>query len=147
MIPHTPTAIGGIVQRLLTSVMPELHTSYGITDVGLIATLLGMIAQDFERAAEARMQDIREMRDIFSDASDLLHDARISAHLDEARELPLHDLSIGNLDDAHALHSRLLIDVHARVEQLSSRAAEQVNLRIWEHLEKHAERHAYQAAV
>jgi uncharacterized protein YicC (UPF0701 family) len=147
MIPHTPAAIGGIAQRLMTNVLPDLRTNYGVADIGLISALLAMVAQDFERAAEARLADIREMRDIFSDAADLLHAEKIAAHLRDACELPLHDLHISKLDEVHALHSQLLIDVHARVEQLAdSRAAAQVNLRIWEHLTRHVERHRYDIA-
>lgn len=147
MIPHTPAAIGYIAQRLMTHVAPELRTQFGVADLALIGTLLSMIGQDFERAAEARLLDIREMRDIFSDAENVLKDDTLNARTAEARARPMHDLRITALDEAHAVHSKLLIEVHARVEQHTSGAATQINLRIWEYLARHAERHSYEAAV
>ncbi len=152
MIPHTPEAIGFITQRLMTHVLPDLRTNYGVADIALIGTLLGMVGQDFERAAQARLEDIREMRTIFAAAEALLdhgsaHDRELAARVHEARGWPLDDLRISVLDDIHAFHSRLLIDVHARIEQQAGDAAVALDREIWAHLERHAERHRYEAAV
>ncbi len=147
MIPHTPAAIGYIAQRLMTHVAPELRTQFGVADLALIGTLLSMIGQDFERAAEARLQDIREMRDIFSDAERVLKDDALIQRTADARAWTLSDLHVSVLDEAHALHSRLLIEVHTRVEQQTGGAAQQINLRIWEYLARHAARHSYEAAI
>ena len=145
MIPHTPQALGFLIQRLFSSVGPELTTPYALADLGLIATLLNMVGQDFPRAAEARLADIREMRDIFSDALGLIHDSSLSARLASAQEVHISDVGIESLDEVHAQHSTLLIETHAHVERVDSRAAETVNRAIWAHLEKHAERHRYEA--
>ena len=145
MIPHTQQALGFVIQRLLTSIGPELTTSYAMADLGLIATLLSMFGQDFTRAADARQTDIQEMADIFSDAQGLIRDEEFRKKLAATQGLHLTNFDIDNLDAIHAEHSALLIETHARIEQIDSRAAEMVNREIWAHLEKHAERHRYEA--
>ena len=145
MIPHTQQALGFIIQRLITSVAPELSTPYAMADLGLIAMLLGMVGQDFARAAEARLADIREMTDIFSDAQGLIHDPDLTKRLAAARALHITDMGIDHLDEVHAQHSALLIDTHARIERIDSRAAEVVNREILAYLERHAERHRYES--
>ncbi len=152
MIPHTPEAIGFITQRLMTHVLPDLKSNYGVADVALIATLLGLIGQDFERAAQARLDDIREMRALFAAAERLLaqghpQDAQLADRVYKAREWALDDLRISVLDEIHAFHSHLLIDVHTRIEQQMGAAAAALDRDIWAHLERHAERHRYEALV
>lgn len=136
--------MGHVIQRLMTSLGPELTTSYAIADLGLIAALLTMFGQDFTRAAAARLADIQEMADIFSDAKGVVRDETLAKKLAATQGLHITNTDINNLDALHAEHSALLIETHARIEQIDSRAAEMVNREIWAHLEKHAERHAYE---
>ncbi len=143
MIPNTPKAIAFLAQRLLTHVLPEQRSSFGMADVALLALLFEMVGQDFERAAQARLDDIREMRAIFAAARPLVLGDPLVARMDEAAARDLSDVRIARLDDAHALHGRVLIELHTRVEQLGTAEAERVDRRIWEHLERHAERHRY----
>ena len=98
MIPHTQQALGFVIQRLLTSIGPELTTSYAMADLGLIATLLSMFGQDFTRAADARQTDIQEMADIFSDAQGLIRDAEFRKKLAATQGLHLTNFDIDNLD-------------------------------------------------
>ena len=147
MIPHTQQALGFLVQRLMTSLGPELTSNYALADLGLIATLLGMIGQDFPRAAEARLADIREMADIFSDAQGLIHDPQLSTQLASLQAVHSTDMTIDHLDALHAQYSTLLIETHAHIERIDSRAAEIVNRAIWAHLEAHAARHSYEAQI
>lgn len=143
MIPHTSKAIAFLAQRLLTHVLPEQRSQFGMADVALLGLLLEMVGQDFDRAAQARLDDIREMREIFAEARALGLESALVARMDEALARDLSDVRIARLDDAHALHGRVLIELHARVEELGSADAQRLDRRIWEHLERHAERHRY----
>ena len=144
MIPHTQQAMGFLIQRLVTSFGPELTTTYAVADLGLISALLSMFGQDFTRAAAARLTDMQEMADIFSDAQGLVDDEQLAKKLAATQDRHITNMDINNLDALHAAHSALLIETHARIEQMDSRAAEMVNRAIWAHLEKHAERHRYE---
>ena len=71
MIPNTPKAVTFLAQRLFSHVLPELRTNFGAADVAFLGLLLEMVGQDFDRAAHARLEDIREMRGIFAEARSL----------------------------------------------------------------------------
>ena len=143
MIPHARQSLGFLIDRLLSSTLPELQTVFAMSDVAMIATLLRMFGQDFDRSAQARLEDIREMQDIFSDAKGLVKDPALAARL--AREQDEYETNMGieALDAVHAEHCALLIQTHAAVELIDTRAAAVVNRAIWAHLERHAERHRY----
>jgi hypothetical protein len=143
VIPHTPKAVTFLAQRLLSHVLPELRTPFGAADVALLGILLEMIGQDFDRAAHARLEDIREMREIFGEARRVGLDDAFVARMDAARALDLSDVRIGQLDEAHARHAAALIELHARVELLGTPEATRLDRLVWQHLERHAERHRY----
>ncbi len=143
MIPDTPKAIAFLAQRLFTHVLPESGSAFGAADVALLGLLVQMIGQDFDRAAQARLDDIREMRGIFAEARALGPSADLIARMNEAVALDLSDVRIARLDEVHAAHGRVLIELHACVEAVDSEDASRVDRLVWEHLERHAERHRY----
>lgn len=148
MIPDTPQAIGFLAQRLLTHVLPELKTNFATADVALLTTLLTMVGQDFDRAAQVRLQDIQEMRALFARAAELPELQQRHEALARASAKPLDDLRVQSLDDLHGEHAQLLIDLHRRSETLrdASPAARRLDEAIWAYYERHAERHRYDVA-
>ena len=85
------------------------------------------------------MQDIRDMRAIFRDAApgtpgDIA--SRIPAFLDAG---PV-SLRISDIDALHAQGLEILIALHAHAEASADTALDH---RIWEFLERHADRHAF----
>ena len=143
MIPNTPKAIAFLAQRLFTHVLPEQRTNFGVADVALLGLLFEMVGQDFDRAAQARLEDLREMRAIFAQARALALGDALVARLDEAVARDLSDVRVSRLDEAHALHCRVLIELHASIEELGTPEAARLDRLVWEHLERHAERHRY----
>jgi hypothetical protein len=135
MIPHTSKAIAFLAQRLFTHVLPEQRSTFGMADVALLGLLFEMVGQDFDRAAQARLEDIREMRAIFAEARGL--ELEVDAAPDA---LDLSDVRIARLDEIHALHSRALIELHGRIEALAHAPLDRL---VWQYLERHAERHRY----
>ena len=143
MIPNTPQALGFLIDRLMQNVMPELQTTFAMSDLAFITTLLNMFGQDYDRSAQARLVDIREMQDIFSDAKGVVQDAELAKRLAATQDEFESDMHIGALDAVHADHCKLLIEAHAAIEQRDTRAAAVLNEQIWAHLERHADRHRY----
>lgn len=143
MIPHAKQAVTFLAQRLLTHVLPEQRTNFGVADVALLGLLFEMVGQDLERAVHARLEDIREMRELFADARRLGLPAALVARIDLALARDLSDLRLEPLDAAHALHGAVLIELHSRIETLGGAEAARLDRRVWEHLERHAERHRY----
>jgi hypothetical protein len=129
-------------ERMLSHVLPEQRTPFGGFDAALLGLLVEMVGQDFERAAHARLEDIREMRALFAEARPIAGDDALVARMADALARDLSDLRIARLDEVHALHSAVLIELHARIETLGAPAA-QLDRRVWEHLERRADRHRY----
>lgn len=146
MIPNTPKAVTFLAQRLLSHVLPGQQTAFGAADVALLSMLLEMVGQDFERAAQTRLEDVREMRGIFAEARGLPLDEALVARMNDARACDLSDVRIARLDEVHALHGKALIELHARIQQLDTAEAARLDRLVWEHLERHAERHHYDFA-
>jgi hypothetical protein len=135
VIPNTSKAIAFLAQRLFTHVLPEQRSQFGMADVALLGLLFEMVGQDFDRAAQARLEDIREMRAIFADAR------RRGLEVDPRPDaLDLSDVRIARLDEVHAIHGRALIELHARIEQVGDA---ELDRQVWQYLERHAERHRY----
>jgi hypothetical protein len=143
MIPHASQAVAFLAQRLLTHVLPEQRTNFGVADTALLALLFEMVAQDFDRAAHARLEDVREMRALFADARAAGLDGPLRPRIDAVLALDLSDVRIARLDEVHAQHAAALIDLHARAETLGGAEAARLDRLVWEHLERHAERHRY----
>ena len=61
MIPRPQQALTDLALKLLFSVAPETQSTYAASSVGMIAMLMQCFAQEFDRAAAVRMQDIAEM--------------------------------------------------------------------------------------
>lgn len=143
MIPHTQQALGFLIDRLMQNVMPELQTTFAMSDLAFITTLLTMFGQDFDRGAQVRLADIREMQDIFSDAKGVVQDPALAKRLAATQDLVESDMRIAALDAVHADHCKLLIEAHAAIEERDTRAAAVLNDQIWAHYARHAERHRY----
>ena len=143
MIPHASHAVALLAQRMLTALLPEQATTFAAADVSLLGLLLQMVGQDFERAAQARVADIREMREIFAEARRLSLGETLRAQMEKAIAGDLSDLRITALDELHSQHSAALIALHARVEESEEADAARLDRLVWHYLERHAERHRY----
>jgi hypothetical protein len=142
MIPRPQQALGDLAMKLLVSVAPETQTPYAASTAGMIAMLMQCLAQDFDRAAEVRTQDIDELIALFESLRDVPPEtltSRIKAFLQGS----LTSLRIEHLNARHAQGMELLIELHAWAE---THRAEELDREIWSFLVRHADRHAYQLA-
>ena len=140
MIPEPSQTLADLAQRIATHILPELSSEFAQADAGMILSMLLTLSQDYERAIDARMQDISEMRDLFATLPEQYPDTRrCQDYIDQAPS-SLH------LPDVNALHGeglRLLIDVHAWAE----RHDDSTNAAVWALLRRHSERHKFDLAM
>ena len=142
MRPQGDQGLRFIAQRLLRDLLPRMHDTYGLADVAMTSSLLGAIATEYSRAAETRVRDIEDMKSILRDGAHISN-GELGAACAEFAEMEPESLMIDELDRVHDALSTQLIALHAFVE--STPEGRQLNLRIWEHLETHAERNAFDA--
>ena len=130
-----------IAERLLKDVLPKMRDAYGVADVAMTSALLSAIATEFSRAAENRVRDIEAMKSILHEGARVSNRELAAACAKLAATKP-ESLRIDALDRAHDALSGQLIALHTFVE---SSGDARLNLRIWEYLEAHAERNAFDA--
>ena len=136
MIPAPAATLNDLALKLLLDVAPAAGNDYAMADTALIAQLLMALSQEFEVAAEQRMQDVRELKTLFQkvDGSVAQADAR-EAYI--ARQPASLKLSV--LVALHDAGMQLLIDLHAWAEQHD----DALNRSIWKFLRRHTERHQF----
>ncbi len=134
MTPDAPKVLGALAGALGVQVLPEVKTPFAQQTVGLSATLLVLLAQDYDRAAAVLAEENLAVRALLARASTLVsadQRARISTLDDRA---PNADLRISALTRENSELRRLLIDVHAAVEGLPGAEARALDESIWQEL-------------
>jgi len=140
MIPRPQQALSDLAMKLMTSVAPDTQSAYAASNAGMIAMLMQCLAQEFDRAALVRTQEIDELTALFQSLRDVPPEdlaRRIAAYLRGSAE----SLRIEHLNARHAQGMELLIELHAWAE---THRAEELDREIWSFLTRHADRHAYQ---
>jgi hypothetical protein len=149
MIPHGAAGIGHLAARIVAETLPKASDAYMGADLGMIAGLLGMVAQDYERGPAVFAADEADMRSLLEAgvAQDL------SPALKHRVEAALASRPAGLRTSEMAAHldslMRPLIDLHAAVEDAEAAGAAwaaALNREIWRFLEAHVARRAYDSA-
>lgn len=148
MKPDPPMVLRGIGQALATRVLPELRTPYGFQTVGLAAGILNMVAQEYDRAAARLVEENDVLRQLFSDAVEIVEDRDLRVRLRQAAdETPMRDYRVSTLQAENDDLRRLLIELHAAVERQASEAARELNQRIWDELLESTRRRHLQSGL
>ncbi|MDZ7670127.1 MAG: hypothetical protein U5Q16_12140 [Gammaproteobacteria bacterium] len=137
MIPRLSQGLADLAGKLASGIAPETTSRFAMANTGMIAMLLGALAQEAERAVASRMTDISEMKDLFAaldaDAGD---PAQSQARREFLARQPA-SLALGDVEALHAEGLELLIALHAWAEDADA----DLNRKIWDFLLRHTERH------
>lgn len=128
---------------LATKYIPILESDHGKSELGLTALVLGVIAEEFERAAHTRIVENMEMRKIFKQAIPVVSDDGLKNRLAEASEKIEVDFHTSALDQLNSDLHKVLIELHEHVENLEGAAAKDLEEAIWLELEKHVKRREF----
>ena len=143
MITRLPQGLAVLAGKLVMSIAPETASRFATANTGMIAMLLTAMAQDAERAVDARMTDIEEMKALFSSLADAPADpAQADARAAFCTRHPA-SLKLSDVDALHRDGMTLLIDLHAWAEEHD----DALSLGIWDFLVRHTERHRLDLSV
>ena len=140
MIPRPQQALNDLAMKLIGSVAPQTQSAYAASNAGMIAMLMQCLAQEFDRAAAVRTQDIDELIALFESLRDVPPE-NLTNRLGIFSRDSAESLRIEHLNVRHAQGMALLIELHAWAE---THRAEELELEIWSFLTRHADRHAFQ---
>ena len=150
MIPLGAQGIAHLATRLMTETAAKAPDAYMAADLGLTAALIGMVAQDYERAAEVLTLDREEIRPLLAAARPHLAGEALRARIDGVLTAAPASLRISDLTTLADRAMGVLIETHAAVEDAQAAGeawAGPVGDEIWRFLERHVARHAYDIAL
>ena len=140
MRPEVGTILGLSVQKLALGISQE-GAAFAQGTVGLLSMVLTLAAKEYERGADIRFTENREIRALFAELAPIVKDATLRAELTEAAAESDPSLRISDLNGANytlrRLLTRLLIDAEER-------GALDAQKRIWAVLKALAERRLVQ---
>jgi hypothetical protein len=149
MIPKASQGIGHLIVRIAQDQIPKACDAYTATDLAYITGLMGMIGQDYDRAADVLISEHEIITTLLSEARGVLDDAALRERIDAALAMKPASLRIPDLNARADVTVRALIDVQAAVEAAEDAGqpwARPFNLKIWDYLERFAANRAYEVA-
>lgn len=146
MKPDVPVALQKLAGTLLLEVAPAVGVDYLQRNTGIAAIMLQLASEEWERAAARRVEENQALRALFREAAPAVGAGALRERLEEAARGADADLRISALDAANASLRALLIELHARVEELATPEARRLDDAIWAELRRSTERRAVSLA-
>jgi len=150
MIPRGADGLRNIIMRMAIDLMPKASDAYMASDLGMLSALLGMVAQDYDRAADVLVAEHAALVPILEAGSAKVEDAALQGRIGEALAIQPASLRVSDLQARSDAMLRALIDLHAAVEEAEAAGApwaKALNADIWRFLESQTEAQAYQVAL
>jgi hypothetical protein len=144
VIPEPNQALQIIMGTLMMDVAPNMRDDYRQANVNLMAFAMMLVAQEYDRAAEVRVTENREMRALFTRAAEVVEDVDLRARLTDAAGESDGDLRISRLTATNNELRGLLIELHAAIEERKTPRALELARAIWSFLRSTTERRAIQ---
>jgi len=140
MKPEVGTVLALTAQKIASG-FGEHGAAFAQGTIGLLATVLAVSAKEYERGADIRFKENREVRALFAELAPAVEDSRLRAELTEASESRDASLRISDLNDANYALRRLLTRLLIDAEEHGALPAQK---RIWAVLKALAERRLVQ---
>lgn len=134
MKPDVTDVLMDLAQRLAGEIAPQVQPAYLAGTLGMTAGLLSAVREEFDRAAQRRVEENGVIRGLFAKAEGLALDPALAERLARLAMTRDDDLRVSALDAGNALLRAALIDLHAAVEALDGPRAEALNTAIWAEL-------------
>lgn len=135
MKPETDQILNLSALKLMTELAPAMGAQYdqGMTQV--VAALLIMSAQEYDRAADIRAAENADMRALFAELAPVVREAGLRKELEAAAAEGDESLRVSALNAANEQLRRLLIRLQVHVEDAGGETR-----RIWDVLKAMAAR-------
>ena len=146
MRPRVETVFQTMAMDLIERVIPAIGPSYHQGTVGMIATLLAIVSEEWDRAASRRVEENNRLRELFKQAATTINDPALRSRIFQLAKTADHDFHITALENNNCALRAALIALHAHVESQTSAEARKVEAAIWHELAKSTERRRLMSA-
>ncbi len=140
MKPEVPNVLEILAGTLLFDVAPHVSPSYRQSSVAVTAMLLGMVREEWDRAAARRIEENAALRTLFRAALRAVADTDLRRRLEEAAAASDSSNLVSVLERANDTLRALLIELHEHVERQASAEAREVEAAIWRELSASTDR-------
>jgi hypothetical protein len=128
-----------LVQRVAPGIMPVYHQG----TIGMVAAMVAMAAEEWDRAGSRRLEENQALRQLFRDAAPVVKDAALARRLSELAETTDRDVRISTLEENNCTLRAALIDLHIHVESQSGDDMRRLETAIWQELARSTERRRF----
>jgi hypothetical protein len=142
MRPQVNPILGTLAAHLITEIAPQVPVDYLQKNTALVSMMLMIVAEEWDRSAERRVQENRELRRLLGQSAAVVTDRGLGSRLKAAAEAAEESLILSQLDRTNDELRALLIELQAHVEELEGPAAREVEAQIWRELRASTERRA-----
>jgi hypothetical protein len=139
--PTVDQVLATLAGRLFTEIAPRIPDDYVKSNAEMTGMLMVVAAEAFDRAAEVRVDENAAIRGIFRDAARVVP-GQLRERLAAAAVETDPGLRVSVLDAANARLRKLLIELHALVEEETADWARPIERAIWGELRASAARRA-----
>ena len=146
MKPDLPLALQKLAATLMFQVGPQVQNDYAQRTTWMTAIMLQCMSEEWDRAAERRVEENGALRELFAHARSVVEDEALREQLAAASTSSDESFLISALDQTGSRLRSLLIDLHKHVETLSSAAAAELEAMIWSELARSTRRRALSLA-
>jgi hypothetical protein len=146
MRPPVPTVCQRVAADLMERVIPAISPAYHQGTIGMVATLLSLVGEEWDRAASRRLEENDRLREIFREAAGVVKDAELKERLAELAETRDRDLRVSALEKSNCELRAALIELHAQVESQTGPEARRLEDVIWKELAASTERRRFSSA-
>jgi hypothetical protein len=145
MRPSCETILQTVANALMNEHMPAATSEKAQADFGLSAVLIGVVSEEFDRAASRRIEENDEVRRLFSEFLCVVEDERLREQMRASTEGGEGEYRISSLDKENSELLDLLIELHSHVELLEGENARRAEDAIWQVLENWTKRREFTA--
>jgi hypothetical protein len=146
MKPDVDVTLQIIAASLMTEIAPKISDDYTQRNSMLTVMLLQSAAEEWDRAAARRVEENRAMRRLFAEVAPEIGDPDLRGRLEAASGEEDGSLRISDLNRGNDGLRKLLIELHAHVEEIDTETARRIEAAIWQELRVSTERRALSLA-
>ena len=128
-------------------VIPAISPTYHQGTVGMVATLLVIAADEWDRGASRRLEENQAMRNLFSKAAPIVSDKSLADRLTQLAKTTDIDYRVSALETNNCTLRAALIELHTQVESQSGNEAREIETAIWKEIATSTERRRLSTAA
>jgi len=139
--PDADKVLQQLSMTLLLEIAPLVPVDYVQRNLQLTAMLLGAAVEEWDRAAQWRVEENAALRALFREAAPVVAEAGLRERLAACADGPADpSVRVSVLSAENDRLRALLIDLHAHLETLETPAARRVEAVVWAELARSTER-------